>query len=144
LLNKLILLVNLQEHYPDRHTNVELSSGDDDVSKIDAMVAEPRALAGYEADGEEISLAEPIIPSPIISNTPAQVDPSVADRGISSAPSTGGQKWKCPPPIPKRKSIKSSIDQVMIQIELPPYRGPRRPLDLVAIEIVFGHLFKVF
>jgi hypothetical protein len=33
---------------------------------------------------------------------------------------------------------------VMIQIELPPYRGPQRPLDLVAIEIVFGHLFEVF
>jgi hypothetical protein len=32
----------------------------------------------------------------------------------------------------------------MTQIELPPYHGHRRPLDLVAIEIVFGCLFEVF
>jgi hypothetical protein len=32
----------------------------------------------------------------------------------------------------------------MTQIELPPYRGPHSPLDLVAIEIIFGRLFEVF
>jgi hypothetical protein len=32
----------------------------------------------------------------------------------------------------------------MTQIELPPYRGPRSPLDLVAIEFIFGHIFKAF
>jgi hypothetical protein len=123
---------------------VELSSGDDDASKIDALAAEPRVAAGDEADGEGISLAEPIIPSLISSNMPAQDDPSVADRVISSAPSASEQKWKCLPPIPKHKSTKSSADQVSIQIELPPYCRPRRPLDLVAIEIVFGRLSEVF
>jgi hypothetical protein len=38
----------------------------------------------------------------------------------------------------------SSADQVMTQIELPPYREPRRPLDLVTIEIIFGCLFETF
>jgi hypothetical protein len=33
---------------------------------------------------------------------------------------------------------------VVGQINLPPYRGPWRPLDLVAIEIIFGCLFEVF
>jgi hypothetical protein len=32
----------------------------------------------------------------------------------------------------------------MIQNELPPYREPRRPLYLVAIEIIFWRLFEVF
>jgi hypothetical protein len=32
----------------------------------------------------------------------------------------------------------------MTQIELPPYHEPRSHLDLVAIEIIFGHLFKAF
>jgi hypothetical protein len=32
----------------------------------------------------------------------------------------------------------------MTQIELPPYCGPRSPLDLVAIKIIFGHLFEAF
>jgi hypothetical protein len=30
----------------------------------------------------------------------------------------------------------------MTQIYLPPYRGPQSPLDLVAIEIIFGRLFE--
>jgi hypothetical protein len=49
-----------------------------------------------------------------------------------------------PTPIPKRKQSKSSTYQVMTQIKFPPYRRPRRPLDLVVIEIIFGCLFEVF
>jgi hypothetical protein len=32
----------------------------------------------------------------------------------------------------------------MTQMELPPYHGPKSPLDLVAIEIIFGRLFEAF
>jgi hypothetical protein len=32
----------------------------------------------------------------------------------------------------------------MTQIELPPYRGHRSPLDLVVVELIFGHLFEAF
>jgi hypothetical protein len=56
----------------------------------------------------------------------------------------GGHMHKRPPPAPKRKHALSSTDQVMTQIELPSYHGPRSPLDLVAIEIIFGHLFEAF
>jgi hypothetical protein len=90
LLNKHVLLVNLQGLYPDRHTDVDVSSGDDDASKIDALAAEPRVPAGDEAKGEGISSAKPITLGPISSNTLTQADPSVADQVISSAPSTGG------------------------------------------------------
>jgi hypothetical protein len=30
------------------------------------------------------------------------------------------------------------------QIEIPPYRRPHIPLDLVATEIIFGRIFEVF
>jgi hypothetical protein len=32
----------------------------------------------------------------------------------------------------------------MSQIELPPYRGPRSPLDLIVVEIIFERLFEAF
>jgi hypothetical protein len=32
----------------------------------------------------------------------------------------------------------------MTQVELSPYHGPRNPLDLVTIEIIFGCIFEVF
>jgi hypothetical protein len=83
---------------------VELSSGDDDVSKIDALATEPRAPISDEVDGEgtssDTSSDELIIPGLISSNMLAQTDPPVADRVISSAPFTGEQKWKRPPPAP--------------------------------------------
>jgi hypothetical protein len=69
---------------------VEVSSGDDDASKIDASATEPKAPAGDEDEGEGVSSAEPIAPSLISSNTPVQADPSVADRVISSTPSASG------------------------------------------------------
>jgi hypothetical protein len=108
------------------------------------LTAKPRAPVGDEVEGEGISLAEPIAPGPINSNTPTQADPSVVDRVASSAPSVGGQKRKRLSPISKRKLTKSLTNQVMIQAELAPYHGPQRSLDLVAIEIIFGHLFEVF
>jgi hypothetical protein len=33
---------------------------------------------------------------------------------------------------------------VIIQVELPPYRGPRSPVDLVTVEIFFGRIFEAF
>jgi hypothetical protein len=32
----------------------------------------------------------------------------------------------------------------MSQVELPPYHGPHSPLDLVAIETIFGCIFEAF
>jgi hypothetical protein len=43
--------------------------------------------------------------------------------------------------VSKRKQLAPS-DQVII--ELPPYCGPRSPLDLIAVEFIFGFLFEVF
>jgi hypothetical protein len=46
--------------------------------------------------------------------------------------------------IRQLSQTKTSAYQVMTQIELPPYRVPQSPLDLVAIEIIFGLLFEAF
>jgi hypothetical protein len=40
--------------------------------------------------------------------------------------------------------IGSNTLVLMTQIELPLYRGPRSPLDLVTIENIFGYLFEAF
>jgi hypothetical protein len=48
------------------------------------------------------------------------------------------------PSLSVNKQTNTSADQVMTQIELPPYHRPRSPLDLVAIEIIFGRLFEAF
>jgi hypothetical protein len=100
--------------------------------------------AGDDADGGGATSAEHIAPNPIDSNLPGQAHPSVVDRVNATAPSADGQKRKHPPPALKRKQSKPPVDQVMTQIELPPYHGPRSPLDLVAIEINFGCLSEAF
>jgi hypothetical protein len=131
-----------QGRYPDPHTDVEVSSGDDDAPKMDTSPTKQKEHVGDDAEG--VSLDDSIAPGPISSNTSDQAELFVADRVASGAPSTGGHKRKHPPPVPKHKQTKSSTCQVMTQIELPLYRGPRSPLDSVAIEIIFGCLFEVF
>jgi hypothetical protein len=55
-----------------------------------------------------------------------------------------GHRRKHPLPVPKWKQSSSLADQVMTHIELLPYHEPQSPLDLVAIEIIFGRLFEAF
>jgi hypothetical protein len=119
-------------------------SDDDDASKIDASTANLKAPDGDDAEGEGASSVETIAPGPIRSSASVQTDPSTADRAAPSAPSTGGHKQKRPPTVSKNKQTKTLANQVMTQIEPPPYRRPQSSLDLVAIEIIFGCLFEAF
>jgi hypothetical protein len=119
-------------------------SGDDDASKIDASDANLQTPDGDDVEGEGASSMEPIAPSLICPNAPVQTDPFAADRATLGAPSTGRPKWKRSRTVPKRKHSKTLIVQVMTQIELPPYRGPKSPLDLVAIEMIFSISLKLF
>jgi hypothetical protein len=48
-----------------------------------------------------------------------------------------GMTARQPNPVPQ-------TNQVMNQVEFPPFRGPSSPLDLVAIKIIFGHIFEAF
>jgi hypothetical protein len=71
-----------------------------------------------------------------------KLHPSTADQTTATAPSSGGQKKKHVALGTKRKQDKAPTDHVII--ELPPYHGPQSPLDLVALEHIFGCLFEAF
>jgi hypothetical protein len=112
-----------------------VSSSEDDVTKKSAE---------EDARDRGASSAELIAPNLIRSNASGQTDPFTADRASSVDPPIARRRRNCPLLVPKRKQALPLADQVMIQIELPPYRGPRSPLDLVTIEIIFGRLFEAF
>jgi hypothetical protein len=71
-----------------------------------------------------------------------ETHPSPADQAVPTAPSVGGQKKKCIVLGTKHKHNKVAYDQVII--ELPPYRRPQSPLDIVVVELLFGRLFEAF
>jgi hypothetical protein len=123
---------------------MEVSSGKDDVLKPDAPATEQKKSIGDDAEDGGVSSTEPITPDPISSNTLEQTDPSITNQAASSNPSTSRRGHTRPSPIPKRKHALSSVDQVMTQIALPPYHAPHNPLDLVVVEIIFGHIFEAF
>jgi hypothetical protein len=71
-----------------------------------------------------------------------QVRPSTADQPTTAASLGSGQpKKKCLVLVSKRKQHAPS-DQVTT--ELLPHHVPRSPLGLVAVKLVFGHLFEAF
>jgi hypothetical protein len=88
--------------------------------------------------------AEEIAPNPISSDTLERADPSTTAQVSRIVPLAGGRGHKRPPPATRWSKPIPSVDQVMTQVELPPYRGPRSPLDLVAIEVIYGRMFVVF
>jgi hypothetical protein len=105
----------MQNLYPDHQVDVELSDGDDNVLK---------KPTSDDADDGGATSAEHITPNLIGSNAVGQAHPLVANWVDATTPSTGGQKRKCPPRALKYKQSKTPSDQVMTQIELPPYRRP--------------------
>jgi hypothetical protein len=80
--------------------------------------------ADDDVDGRGATSAEHVAPNPIDSNLLGQAHPSVVDRVEAIAPLTSGQKRKHPPPALKRKQSKPPAEQVITQIEIPPYHGP--------------------
>jgi hypothetical protein len=97
--------------------------------------------ASDDAKDGGVSSDEPIAPNPISSGAPGQADPSTATQVVVPVLPSGKHRQKRHLPDARHKR---PLGQVMTQIELPPYRGPHSPLDVVAIEIVFGHIFEVF
>jgi hypothetical protein len=98
--------------------------------------AEPNEPIGDDAGGNGAPSAETLTPNSIGSR------PSAADHTVHTAPSGGDQKKKCIVLWTKRKHNKDVDDQVII--ELPPYHGPRSPLDIVIVEHLFWRLFEAF
>jgi hypothetical protein len=110
--------------------DVELSSNDDVVPapKPDAPIDQKVQVGDDTRDGGASSV-EPTAPISII----PVVNPSAGRHGR-----------KRPPPTTRRNRPIPQINHVLTQVELPLYRRPHNPLDLVAIEIIFGRIFVVF
>jgi hypothetical protein len=103
---------------------------------------EPNEPVGDDAEGNRAPSAETLTPNLIGSSSAGEIRPSAVDQVVPTAPSGGGQKKKCVVLGTKRKHNKVAGDHVII--ELPPYRGPRSPLDIVAVEHLFGVSLKLF
>jgi hypothetical protein len=107
----------------------------------DSTGEDQKQPAGNDVEGHGIPLTEPITSNPIESDMAALVRPPVADQSISAAPLGGSQKRKCIMLASKHKTT-TSFDQVVT--ELPSYHGSRNRLNLVAVNLTFGHLFEAF
>jgi hypothetical protein len=140
-------LVDFQTHgaYPKAHMDVNLSSDDDIItaSKPDTPTGQ-KGSAGDDTGDDGVTLAEPITLGPISSVMPEQSKPSITNQVPAIVHSSRKCARKCTPPVTKRSNPIASADHMMSQVELPPYREPCSPLDLVSIEIIFGHIFEAF
>jgi hypothetical protein len=125
--------------------DVNLSIDDDakHVPKPDAPTI-LKGSASVDTRDDGVTSAETIAPGSINSVMSEQSKPYVADRVPAIVPSSSKCGCKHPPRITKQSKPITSVDQVMSQVELPPYHGPRSPLDLVAIKIIFGRIFEAF
>jgi hypothetical protein len=97
--------------------------------------------AGDDAGRQGAPSTESTASNPIESSMMKQICPSVINQITIVVPSGSGQQKKRIVLASKRKQPASS-NQVIT--ELPPCRGPQSPLNLVAVEFVFGRLFKAF
>jgi hypothetical protein len=103
----------VEDLYPNHQVDVELSDGDNNGRK---------ESASDDTEDKGTPLAKPIAPNSISSGMAGQTHPSTADQVDTTVASGGGHKSKCVMLASKHKPSKSSTDQVMTQIELPPYR----------------------
>jgi hypothetical protein len=119
--------------------NVVLSSGDEATHSPVHL----KVLAVDDAGNMGAILAEALIPGPIEASAPGNHRSRTADQ-VPIVPPTGGCDRKCLHIAARWSDLVPLVDQVMTQVELPPYRGPHNPLDLIAIEIIFGRMFEAF
>jgi hypothetical protein len=98
--------------------------------------------AGDDVGGQEVPSTEWIAPNSIGSSMAEHIRPSAADQTTIIVPSGSGQQKRKRVVLVSKCKRSTSSDQVIT--ELPPYHGPRSPLDLVAVEFVFGRLFEAF
>jgi hypothetical protein len=127
------VLIIHQDLYHARPVDAELSDsnhdGQDDPTRDDD-------------GGQGAPSAVPTVPNLIGFGIAEQVRPSAADQLTTAAPLDNGQpKKKHLVLVFKRKQLTPS-DQVTI--ELFPHHVPQSPLSLVAVKLIFGHLFEAF
>jgi hypothetical protein len=121
-----------------------LSSSDEDTqsSKID-VPSNRKGSTADDAGDKGTASAETLISGLIKTDAPGKPKPFVTDQA-SVKPPTSRRNQKCPCTAVKRPNPVPQADQVITQVELPPYCGPHNPLDLVIVEIIFGCIFQAF
>jgi hypothetical protein len=102
----------------------------------------PNKPTGDDAGGNGPSSVETLAPNLIGSSSVGETYPLADDRAASTTPSGSGEKKIGVVLGTKHMQDKVVTDQVII--ELPSYRGPRSPLDIVVVEHIFGCLFEAF
>jgi hypothetical protein len=92
--------------------------------------------------GQGAPSAEPTIPNLIRSGMAEQVRPSATNQLTTATPLDSGQSKKKHLVLVSKRKQHAPSNQVTI--ELFPHYVPQSPLGLVAVKIIFGHLFIAF
>jgi hypothetical protein len=124
--------------------DINLSS-DDEATHLpmpDAP-ANQKMSAGDDTGDEGATSIKPTAPGPIRSGMLVKSKHSAIDQVLIVPPSSRCGR-KCLHSGTRRSNPVPPVDQVMIQVELPPYGGPHSPLESVALEVIFGRIFEAF
>jgi hypothetical protein len=117
---------------------VVLYDDDDDAKPThlsgQSALADLDASATLDAGCAGTISVEATVPSRTVVGVPSTTRPPTVDRALI-VPALGARNRKPMCHAVKRSDPGHHVDQVMIQVELPPYRRPHSLLDLVAFEI---------
>jgi hypothetical protein len=102
----------------------------------------PNEPTGDDAEGNGAPSVETLTPNLIRSSSAAETCPSATNQAPSTAPSGGGQNKKCI--VLGTTCMPDKVVSNQVIIELPLYRGPQSPLDIVIVEHIFGCHFEAF
>jgi hypothetical protein len=113
--------------------DINLSSDDETMHLLvlDAPV-DQKVSTGDDTGDDGATSAEPTTPRLIRSDMLDKSKPYAADQ-VTVVPHAGGCGRKRPPLATKQSNPIPQAAQVMTQVELPPYHGPRSLLNLLAI-----------
>jgi hypothetical protein len=120
-----------QDPYPTRLVDAEVSDSNHD---------EQDDTTGNDDGGKGAPSALSIIPNLIGSSTVAQVHPSAADHLTTAAHLGSGPPKKKHHVLAFKRKQPTPSDQVTT--ELFPHHAPCYSLGLVAVKLIFGHLFE--
>jgi hypothetical protein len=119
-------------------------SGDEDTqSGRPDIHYDKKGSAVDNAEDKGSASAETLILGPIRTDVPGKPKPLVTDQD-SIKPPAGGRGRKCLHATIKWPTPILQANQVITQIDLPLSCGPHSPLNLVAVEIIFGRIFEAF
>jgi hypothetical protein len=125
------VLTIYQDHYPTCLVDVEVSNSNHDGQD------DP---TGNDDGGQGAPSAEPTVPHLIGSGMVAQVYPSITDQLTTTAPLNSSTPKKKHLVLASKHKQPAPSDQVTTKLF--PHHAPHCSPGLVAVKLVFGHLFE--